>query len=149
MTRQMNFMRLVRDQQGAVIIEFAILGPLVIGLMLAVFQIGMGMQAYNSMRSIAGETARYAVVEFQQGETELTLTNDEIEAQAVTIATSSPYNLDDTVDISANDAPVAEQTVAGARKINVTITYTVPLVLPFFDWASPTLTHSRPIYVID
>ena len=139
---------LVRDTRGAVIIEFAILGPLVIGLMIAVFQIGLGMQAYNSMRSVAGETARFAVVEFQQGETAATLTTDDIEDQAITIATSSPYNLGDSVDIEVNDAPVAEQTIVGARKIEMTITYTVPLVLPFFDWTSPTLTHSRPIYVI-
>jgi hypothetical protein len=31
----------------------------------------------------------------------------------------------------------------------MTLTYTVPVVLPLFDWASPTLTHTRPIFVLD
>ena len=54
--------RILRDQSGSTIVEFAILAPAIIGLLFGVFQVGLGMQAKNSMRSIAQETARYAVV---------------------------------------------------------------------------------------
>jgi Flp pilus assembly protein TadG len=136
--------RILRDREGAVIIEFAILAPLVLGLMIGVFQVGLGMQAYNSMRSVAGEAARYAAVEYQKGNSP---DNDAIETQAIAIATADPYILDPSVAINVTDAAV--QRVTGAREMTITITYTVPTFLPFFDWASPTLTHSRPIFVLD
>jgi Flp pilus assembly protein TadG len=136
--------QIARDREGAVIIEFAILGPLVLGLMIGVFQIGLAMQAYNSMRSVAGEAARYAAVEYQKGNSP---DNNALETQAIAIATADPYILDPSVVIDVSDAAI--QRVTGAREMTITITYTVPAFLPFFDWASPTLTHSRPIFVLD
>lgn len=137
--------RLRGDRQGSTIVEFAILGPTVIALMLGVLQIGLGMQALNAMRSISAETARYAVVEYQKDKTP---DNATVRSRARTIATSSPFNLSNAnLAISVNDA--ATQRVSGAREITLQLTYTVPTVLPFMGWASPTLTHERPIFVID
>lgn len=135
---------IVRDQRGAALIEFAILGPLVIGLLFGVFQIGIGMQAQNSLRSIAADTARYAAVEFQKDQTP---SNARIQTEAMTIATSNPYNLDNSVRITVVNA--ATQRVSGAREMTLTISYTVPAVLPLLEWASPTLTHTRPIFVLN
>ena len=136
---------LARDRQGSALIEFALLGPAVIALMIGVLQIGLGMQALNAMRSVSAETARYAAVEFQK---ENSPTNGTIKTQAESIASSSPFNL----DASATTVTIADATtqrVSGAREITMTITYTVPTILPFMGWASPTLTHSRPIFVIN
>lgn len=135
---------ILRDRRGAALIEFAILGPMVLGLMIGVFQIGIGMQAQNSLRSIAADTARFAAVEFQK---EQTPTNARIQAEAVSIATSNPYNLNSSVRISVVNAPT--QRVTGAREMTLTITYRVPAVLPLLDWVSPTLTHTRPIFVLN
>lgn len=136
--------KLARDRRGAVLVEFAILAPLIFALMLGILQVGIGMQAQNSLRSIAAETARYAVVEYQK---EASPTNEAIRSQAISIATSQPFNLNNSVQVDIDDA--ATQRVNGAREITMTITYTVPSVLPLFDWASPTLTHTRPIFVLD
>ncbi|WP_435417545.1 TadE/TadG family type IV pilus assembly protein [Parerythrobacter aurantius] len=136
--------RLRRDSRGAAIIEFAVLAPLVIGLMLGVLQVGIAMQAQNSLRSIAAETARYAVVQYQK---DLTPNNAAIETQARSIATSSPFNLKNTVTVRVTDA--ATQRVTGALEKTMVITYTVPSVLPLFNWASPTISHTRPIFVLD
>lgn len=135
--------RLSDETRGAAVIEFAILAPVVFGLMIGVVQIGLGMQAYNSMRSVAGDAARYAVVEYQKGNAP---GNATIENQAIAIATSGTYNLANSVDIDVTNA--ATERFDGAWEKTITITYTVPAVLPLFDWTSPTLTYSRPIFLL-
>lgn len=140
-----NFARLVRNRDGSVAIEFAILGPFVIALMLGILQIGLGMQALNAMRSVSAETARYAAVEYQRDNSP---NNAAIRTEAVKIATGSPFNLDrNALRVTIQNA--ATQRVNGAREISLSLSYTVPTVLPFMGWASPTMTHARPIFVLD
>ena len=146
MTRSRAFLsRIARDCAGATIIEFAILAPAVIGLMLGVFQIGMAMQSYNAVRSVTAETARYATVEYQKGEEP---TNATIRTQAIAIADGPPYLLQpDDLTVTVVDAAV--QRVDGAREMTITVSYDVPSVLPLFDWTSPTVTQTRPIFVLE
>jgi Flp pilus assembly protein TadG len=139
--------RITRDRTGTTAVEFALVGPAVIGLMLGVFQVGMAMQSHNAIRSVTAEAARYATVEFQKGATPADLTNDEIEEEALDIADEVPYVLvRSRVTVNVVDAPT--QRVNGAREMTITVSYTPPPVLPLFDWASPTVTHTRPIFVI-
>ena len=133
-----------RDERGSTIIEFAILGPVIIGMLLGLIQLGISMQAYNSLRGVASDTARYAVVEYMK---ENKITDAAIRTQALTIARSSPYMLDNTVDITIT--PVATPRVHGTHEKTLTITYTPPDVMPFFGFTSGQMTFSRPIFVID
>ncbi len=146
MTKPRPFLdRLARDCAGATIVEFAILCPAVIGLMLGVFQIGMAMQSYNAIRSVTAEAARYATVEYQKGEEP---TNTAIRTEAIAIADGPPYLLNpDELTVTVIDAPV--QRVNGAREMTITVAYDVPSVLPLFDWTSPTVTQTRPIFVLE
>lgn len=137
--------RLARDCAGATIVEFAILAPAVIGLMLGVFQIGMAMQSYNAIRSVTAEAARYATVEYQKGEEP---NNAAIRTQTIAIADGPPYLLDpDELTVTVVDA--ANQRVNGAREMTITVSYDVPSVLPLFEWTSPTVTQTRPIFVLE
>ena len=43
--------RLRRDDRGAAIIEFALLAPVLLGLMLGVLQMGLQMQSFNALRA--------------------------------------------------------------------------------------------------
>lgn len=141
----MRLKDILHDDRGATIIEFALLGPVVIGLMIGVIQIGLAMQSYNAIRSVTAETARYALVEYQQGNAP---TNAEIRTQALGIADGPPYLLDRAdLTITVSDATV--QRVTGAKELTVSVAYRTPTVLPFFDWVSPTVTHERPIFLLD
>lgn len=135
---------LIQDNSGSTIIEFAILAPAIIGLLFGVFQVGLGMQAQNALRSIAQETARYAVVEYQKGNE---VTDADIEAWAEAQAAAAPYLLNDTFD--ATIVSVATPRVHGTFEKTLTVTYTPPAVVPLVDWTSPNLTFSRPIFVLD
>ena len=138
------FKRLERDESAATIIEFAILAPAFLGLFLGVFQIAINMQAMNAMRGAASDTARFAVVEYQlQNE----LTNDEIRSAAERIGESLPYALDS--NFSASVSEPFSQRVDGAFEKTLTVRYTPPSVLPFWDWTSQRLNFQRPIFLID
>ena len=140
-----KFLRRLRaDESGSTIVEFAILAPVIFGLIFGVIQIGMSMQAYNSLRAVASDTARYAVVEYMK---ENTVSDAAIQARAVTIARAAPYFLDESVDITVT--PTLSSRVPGTFEKTLLIRYTPPNVLPFFDWSSQELTFSRPIFLID
>ena len=132
------------DESGTTIIEFALLAPVILGLFFGLIQIGISMQAYNSMRGVASDTARYAVVEYmKQNE----VGNDTIKSKARQIATGSPYLLQNTVQVTVTS--VATPQVQGTFEKTLKITYTPPNILPFFNFVSPQLEYERPIFVID
>lgn len=137
--------QILRNDDGATIIEFAMLGPIVLGLMIAVLQLGMAMQSYNAVRSVTAETARYALVEYQKGNTP---DNATIRTTAIGIADGAPYLLNpEHLTISVSDA--GTQRVDRARELTVNVSYQVPSFLPFFDWVRPTVSHERPIFLLD
>lgn len=135
---------LAKDTHGSTIVEFALLAPVVFGMFFGLIQIGISMQSYSSLRSVASDTARWAVVEYmKQNE----VTDAQIQTKAVAIAQAAPYMLNDT--ITATITPVATPRVHGTHEKTLVMTYTPPNVLPFFDFTSQQQTFTRPIFVID
>ena len=136
--------RLANDQNGSTIVEFALLAPVLFGMFFGLIQIGISMQAYNSLRGVASDTARWAVVEYmKQNE----VTDAQIQTKAVAIAQSAPYMLNDSVEVTIT--PVATTRIHGTHERNMVITYTPPDVLPFFDFVSKQQSFERPIFMID
>lgn len=132
------------DNRGSVAVEFAIIGPAMLAMMLGVFQVGIGMQNYNAMRSVAAETARIAIVNYQTGNK---LSNSQLADHAKTVGISPPYSLQsDRLTTNVDDAAV--QRVAGARELTVTLTYHVPTFLSIIGIADIPLSFSRPIFVV-
>lgn len=136
--------RLRKDREGSVAVEFAIIGPTMLAMMLGVFQVGIGMQNYNAMRSIAAETARHAIVNYQTGNK---LSNSQLADHAKTVGISPPYSLNyDRLAAAVTDASV--QRVPGAKELTVTLTYRVPTILGIIGFGDIPLSFSRPIFVI-
>ena len=141
MTRR-TLVSLKGDSGGAAVVEFAILAPLFFALLFGVLQLGIVMWAYNSMRGIAADTARYTMIEYQKKDH---LTASQIEDKAVALAVNSPYdfaidNFDPQVTNPASD-------IAGMTKFELTMTYAPPSVLDFTGLVAPSLSITRPIYV--
>ena len=134
--------RLRGDDRGAAIIEFALLAPVVLGLMLGVLQIGLQMQNYNALRSVAADTVRYTMIEYQK---EDKLTAEQIQSKAIGYATNTPYGL-----IAAGlDAVVTQPAtdIAGMKKFQLVMTYAPPNLLGVIAVQAPTLTWTRVFYV--
>lgn len=142
MTGKLNFRAFLRDTRGAALVEFAILAPIIFALMFGVLQVGFHMFAYNAVRSVASDTARYTIVEYQKDDP---ITITQIENQAEAYAVNAPYELDGANLTATATKPVTD--IAGTTKFMLTLTYVPANMLGFFNIGSPTITVTRPIYV--
>ncbi len=133
------------DRRGSTLLEFGLLAPAMFAMMLGVFQIGMGMQAYNAMRSVASDTARFAATAYQR-ENELAVAT--IRSNGIAIATAAPYSLK-REDLSLSIIEATDQRVDGAIEFTITIDYEVPSILGFIGIEAIPLSYTRPIFVID
>lgn len=132
------------DTGGSVAIEFAVLAPVLVAMLMGVLQIGLAMQNYNALRSVAAEASRYAVVQRQRS---ATLATSSVETQARSIAIAAPYGLK-TARLTVNCVNAATQRVAGATEMTLTLTYSVPTFLGFIGIGQIPLSYSRPIFVV-
>lgn len=131
-------------QDGSVIVEFALIGPALLAMFLAVLHFGIGMQNYNALRSISGDVARYAVVNYQ---TDTRLTTGQLSDFANGIATRPPYGLQRSRFLATmQNAPV--QRVVGATEYTLTLTYMVPTMLSIIGIDEIPITYTRPVFVV-
>ena len=133
-----------RESSGSVAIEFAILAPILITMLFGVLQIGLGMQQYNALRSVAAEAARVAVVERQKN---VTFVASDVQARARTIATGAPYGLLGT-RLTVNCVNAATQRVTGATEMTLTLSYNVPSFLGIMGMNDIPITFTRPVFVL-
>lgn len=138
-----NFRALLDDTQGTALVEFALLAPTIFALMFGVLQVGLHMFAYNAVRSVASDTARYTIVEYQK---QNKVTPTQIEDKADAYAANPPYGLD-TANFIPNVTQQPVSDIAGTNKLILTITYVPANMLGFFNIGSPKITVTRPIYV--
>ena len=136
--------RLRRNRDGSVAVEFALVGPILLGMLMGVLQIGIGMQNYNALRGISTDTARYAVVNYQ---TANRLTTSQLENYANGLAGGPPYGLVRS-RFAVSVSPAATQRVTGATEYSMTVTYNVPTMLGLFGISEIPLSYSRPIFVV-
>jgi Flp pilus assembly protein TadG len=134
---------LARNRDGAAAIEFGIIAPVFLMLLLGVFQVGVWMQAYNAMRNAVSATARRVAVEYQ---TDNKLTDSQIANTGLAVATTSPYMLDENLIEVDVDTP-ASQPFPGARELTLTLTYQMPSFLKFAGISGPSVSYSRSMFV--
>jgi Flp pilus assembly protein TadG len=141
----MRYFRSLRDDRsGSVVIEFAILAPVLITMLMGVLQMGLAMQNYNALRSVAAEASRYAVVQRQRN---TTLATSAVEARARTVAIAAPYGLK-TGRLTVACTNAATQRVSGATEMTLTLTYNIPTFLSIVGIGEIPLTFTRPIFVV-
>lgn len=144
MTLRAQLLRIGRDRTGGALIEFALLAPVFIMMLVGVLQIGVYMQNYSAVRSLAAEAARFAVVEYQKSNN---MSEADLEANVNAMAVDAPFNLQPgslQVDLEQVTSPVD-----GARKFDMNLTYSAPNFLSGFGIDDLTLEYSRPVFVVD
>ena len=138
-------LRLRNCRRGASAVEFALLAPVFFGLMLGVVAVGVYMQNYNAVRSLASDASRFAAVEFQKNNV---ISEDALEDNISAMAVASPYNLNpDFLDIQVTEVTPAR--VNGAREFTLDITYNLPDVISWAGLDNIALNYSRPLFVLD
>ncbi|HQV02683.1 MULTISPECIES: TadE/TadG family type IV pilus assembly protein [unclassified Novosphingobium] len=142
MLRRLKALRERTD--GSVIVEVALLAPLLIGMFMGVLQIGIGMQNYNALRGASADVARYAVINYQ---TSNRLTTSQLQDYANGVATQAPYGLTRS-RLTVTIATASTQRVTGAVEYTMTMRYNVPTMLSLLGVSEIPITYSRPIFVI-
>lgn len=141
----MKLLKLLRrDKGGAATVEFGLLGPAMITMMLGVMQIGTAMWSYNSLRSIASETSRYAVVNYQASNK---ISNSSISSYATAIATASPYGLTGS-SLTVTVSTTSTSRIAGTTEMTLTLNYSVPTLLSIIGFGDIPISYSRPIFLL-
>lgn len=132
-----------RERGGASAIEFVILAPVLIAMLLGVMQVGLYMQAQNALTSVATDMSRYMTIEYER---ENKITNTQLETLAYSRAVSSPYLLQsNALSTTATNASV--QTIANVREIKLKLEYRVPNVMAFASFGPMQLSYTKSIYV--
>ncbi len=136
--------RLAKSCEGAAALEFALIAPILLTLMLGVFQVGIGMQNYNALRSVSSDMGRYAVVGYQNSNS---LTNSEIENFGRSVAMTAPYGLrTDRLEVHVEN--VDTPSIVGTTEKTIRLTYSVPSVLSVIGFSEFPITFNRKVYLI-
>jgi Flp pilus assembly protein TadG len=134
---------LASESSGAVALEFALVGPALIAMLMGVLQIGIGMQNYNALRNVSAEVARYAMVQYATGNN---LTNGQLNAYAYTVGENSPYLLKNS-RLVASVTDAATQRVTGATEKTLQLEYQIPSLLEPMGLSGPRISYSRPLFL--
>jgi Flp pilus assembly pilin Flp len=134
--------RFLADARGASAIEFGLLAPAMITMLMGVVWVGIQMKSYNELRSVAADVSRYTVIKYQKSNK---LTAAQISDVAAATAVRLPYTLiGDNLDVSVTE-PVSP--IANTKTLVLQLSYTAPSLLQFAGIGSPTLNFSQTIYV--
>lgn len=131
------------DQRGGVLVEFALLAPAFLTLLVGVIQIGMHIQNSNAVRNLASDGARFAVVQYQRDQQSST---DIIETWIRSRGVGGRYNLD-TDRLGVTVTPQTTR-IAGTIEMNIQITYDAPDFLAFVPGDVLQLTYERPVFLL-
>jgi Flp pilus assembly protein TadG len=123
-------MRLARDQRGQTAVEFALVAPLLIVLLLGIIQVGVAFHDYVTITDAARAGARKAVVaRFTGGNTATTV-------QAVR---NSASDLDQS-KLGVNVTPATLDTAGSTVTVTATYPYTIDIPLLGLTLVSGNLT---------
>lgn len=141
--------RLRADLDGSVMIEFALIGPVLLTMLFGVLQFGLGMQNYNALRGISSDLARYAVIDAQDAaaQSDMTMrdTNTELQEYAREIAHVPPYGLQPSrLTVIVTSVPTR---VEGASERTIELRYNVPSMLGMIGINSIPITYTRPVFI--
>ena len=145
MRRAASLCRKLRTREdGATVVEFALLAPVFFAALIGLLETGLYMQNFNAVRSLASDSARFAAVEYQK---ENNLTKDLLKTNIEAMAVQSPYNLNPSRLVVAVENDVT--TITGAKKFDLDVTYTPAGFLENLGMPNFKITYSRPLFVID
>lgn len=137
--------RFRRSQSGAAIVEFALLAPVFLIMFMGVLQVGIYLQNYNAVQSLASDAARFVMIENQKNNN---LTNEQVRSILLGLSTNSPYLLDtDRLVITVDRSGVSR--VTGATEIDIEMRYTLSNFLPGLELPLSVISYSRSVWVVN
>jgi len=129
------FQRLRRDRRGVSVVEFALLAPLFILIIVGIAQMGILYYAHSSLRNAVSEGARYATIYPRPS------------ADAVIARINANRATGNNGTYSTPTVVYQQDTATLNWRATIGMTYTTTLNFLFFTWPNVTLSYSRQAYV--
>lgn len=127
--------RIVRNEDGAAVVEFAFAMPILLMFIWGISQFGMIMAADASMQHALGEGARMATI--------FPTPSNALVKQRMEQSTYGPFLGQYTVA----DPVTSTATTIGNRFVDLSISYTVTPDFLFWQAAPITMTRTKRVYV--
>jgi Flp pilus assembly protein TadG len=127
------FSLLRRDARGIAAVEFGLLVPIFLAMVIGATQVGVLFFAHAGLRNAVGEAARYA-----------TIWPRPTDAQIKAYLQTRKFGL---VAANLGTPTITTGTDSSATYLNITLTYNVPLNFIFYRPPAVTLTETRRVYV--
>jgi Flp pilus assembly protein TadG len=125
--------RLSRNQRGAAALEFIIIAPALILMIVGIARLGILFMANAGLRNAVAEGARFATISPRPTDTQIR-----------SRITSSQFGLN-AANFSA--ATISSGQSGGLNYLDITASYSVPMDFVFFSAGSVTLTETRRAFV--
>jgi Flp pilus assembly protein TadG len=120
------------DTRGVAAMEFALVAPLFLLLLIGILQFGLGFYASAGLRNGVEAAARYAQIYPRPTDSQIRST-----------LTSSTYGLNPSL---LTTPTLTHGTANGVDYVDISASYNYPLTLVFMPVTSVTLSHSRRAY---
>jgi Flp pilus assembly protein TadG len=137
--------RLLRDERGANMVEFAVALPVLVMFIWGIFQVGLIYQANAGMQHALGEAARFATIFPTPSDTAIRakVTTRKFGTYNGTLGTLQITN--NTVTVSGSGVSGGSTTVTVSK--DLTLTYSQPTNFIFFNGPTVNLSKSKRVYL--
>lgn len=131
----------VRNERGSTVVEFALVVPALMLLLLGVMQFGIMLHANGGVRELMGWSGRRAIILYQNP----TKPDDSVLKNEIAAAVGAgSYGL--VASRLTTDVTVASNNVLGYRSVTITLRYSLPLSLPLMRKITVKLDQTRTYY---
>ena len=141
----MRLRHLIRDRRGSALIEFALVSPMVIILIMAALQFGLSLRANAGLRDLAGWAGREAVVSYQVA-SDGAIGAEQLRSNIIARAQHPRYNLTDGA-LTVGVTSTADTTLLTVNRVRIQLSYGYPLSIPLLPAITIPLTVDRTFFV--
>lgn len=137
-----NLSRLRNDQRGVAAVEFALVAPILLMMLLGSFEVARALQARNALREAVGSVGRDVVVAYQDGtgDTSAAIRNKVIASASDRAHLLDPADLAVVVGITDN-------ATYGIRQITINATYEFGMEVPFLPARVLRFQQNRVMFI--
>jgi len=135
--------RIIQSERGGSVVEFALVCPMLIAVMLSVLEFGEALRSNTGLRDLMGWAGRRAVVARQNNNTISTsVLNDDIRTEAA----KAYYNIQ-TSRFTVQSSVVANTSLNTVDEVRISFQYSHPVSVPFVPVTSIPINIARTFYV--
>ena len=138
--------RLLSNDRGSTVAEFAMVSPIVITLILAALEFGGVLRANAGLRDLAGWAGRNAIIATQVERNGESVDTASIRSGIIAQAENRGYNLREGM-LTVTVSNTQDTTLLTVHRVRIRLAYNHPVSVPFLPITSVPMTADRTFFV--